>query len=209
MLTSSKQIGRIVGAEPLWDEALGAGNQHRAARMFGAELDESGEGQVETRKQALSDAEIMAAEVVDDPRLLAIILALSARPRPAKELVGIKIRQRGRLRALPESTAYRLLGRLRELGLVETHKGIDYRKRYYKLSALGESVKEKIRELLLGILKTSASKEDGKLVISESMLEEKTQEIGIEPALLIEALGLKRATRGYGARYVLPSKATR
>lgn len=93
---------------------------------------------MESRKQALSDAEIMAAEVVDDPRLLAIILALSARPRPAKELVGIRIRQRGRLRALPESTAYRLLGRLRELGLVETHKGIDYRKRYYKLSALGE-----------------------------------------------------------------------
>ena len=107
---------------------------------------------------------------------------------------------------LPPSTAYRVLKRLRELGLVESYRGIDYRKRYYKLTEQGVKVAEKLKELILDRLRGRANREDGKLVIRDRILEEEAEKMGPEPQLLVEALGLKRIERGYSAHYILPSR---
>jgi DNA-binding PadR family transcriptional regulator len=109
---------------------------------------------------------------------------------------------------LPQSTAYRVLKRLRELGLVEAYRGVDFRKRYYKLTDLGVKVAEKLKEMILEKLREKAEKSHrtGKLIVSRSKVEESAEAIGVEPRVLIEALGLKRSKEDYGEPYVLPKK---
>ncbi len=187
----------------------------------------------------LGDVKVLAAEVADNKRLLAMMLYLSTGAKAVKDVVSLRVYEARKVRVkkrvkervekpwgttyddvekevleeqwsyypLPQSTAYRILKRLRELGLVEAYRGLDYRKRYYKLTELGHRVANKLKEMLLELLRRSAEKKSDKLVIEASKLEELAKNIGIETGLLIEALGLRRAKNYYGAYYALPSRA--
>ena len=155
--------------------------------------------------RVVTEAEVLAAEVASDKRLLAMILVLSSRPRQAKELVGVRFYEEGRWkqRTMPQSTAYRILKRLKELGLVEAYKGLDYRKRYYKLTELGRNVAEKLKELLIEKLKTVARIENGKYLVTESKIEET---IRLEASLVAEALGLRKGETYGKTYYVVPKR---
>ena len=128
-----------------------------------SEVDEWEEIESESEKEVgvLASEEVLAAEILSNPKLLAVFLKLGVRPCAAKELVGVAIleeQERGYSRSLerkkiPQSTAYRLLKRLIEAELVEACRGIDRRKRYYKLTELGEKVLDKVVEVIKSALK--------------------------------------------------------
>ena len=187
----------------------------------------------------VTEAEVLAAEVASNKRLLAMMLYLSTGAKSAKEIVGLRVYEARKVKVkkkvrvekgtgwgpiydyvekevleeregyhrLPQSTAYRVLKRLRELGLVKVYRGLDYRKRYYKLTELGQRVAEKLRGMILEKLKHIAEKKDGKHVIRPSRLEELAREMGVEQDLLVEALGLVRVEVGYSEYYALPKKS--
>jgi DNA-binding transcriptional ArsR family regulator len=69
-----------------------------------------------------------------------------------KEVVREVEEERYEPRRLPESSLYRLLYRLRRAGLVEVYRGLDARRRYYRLTSLGGEVYTRIREHLTGTL---------------------------------------------------------
>ena len=184
----------------------------------------------------LGDVEVLAAEVADNKRLLAMMLYLSTGAKAAKDVVSLrvyearKVRVKKRVREqvekpwgttydyvekevleeqwsyypLPQSTAYRVLKRLRELGLVEAYRGLDYRKRYYKLTELGRNVAEKLKELLIEKLKTVARIENGKYLVTENKIEET---IRLEASLVAEALGLRKGETYGKTYYVVPKRA--
>jgi DNA-binding PadR family transcriptional regulator len=187
----------------------------------------------------LSDIEVIATEIALDRRLLAMILALSKRPRYAEELVSLRIYGKRRVKVrkkvrepyrdrfgyteyrvvekevveeredyytMPPSTAYRALKRLRGLGLVETHRGVDFRKRYYKLTKLGQKVAEKVAALVRGKLKSAAKRHGGRYLLTEGDLEREARSMGVEPTLLVEALGLEQVEVDYRDYYALPEK---
>jgi len=128
-----------------------------------SEVDEWKEIESESEKEmgVLVSEEVLAAEILSNPKLLAVFLKLGVRPCATKELVGAAIleeQERGYSRSLerkkiPQSTAYRLLKRLVEAELVEACRGIDRRKRYYKLTKLGEKVLDKVVEVIKSTLK--------------------------------------------------------
>jgi len=109
---------------------------------------------------------------------------------------------------LPQSTAYRVLKRLRELGLVEAYRGIDRRKRYYRLTGQGVKVAEKLKELILDRIRSRANREGGELAVEDHVLEEEAKKMGLRPQLLVKALGLMRMERNRNVYYILPSKST-
>jgi len=183
----------------------------------------------------LGDVKVLAAEVADNKRLLAMMLYLSTGAKAVKDVVSLRVYEAGKVRVkkrvkervekpwgttyddvekevleeqwsyypLPQSTAYRILKRLRELGLVEAYRGLDYRKRYYKLTELGRNVAEKLKELLIEKLKTVARIENGKYLVTENKIEET---IRLEASLVAEALGLRKGETYGKTYYVVPKK---
>lgn len=57
---------------------------------------------------------------------------------------------------IPASTLYRLLSRLKRAGLVEEYRGLDARRRYYRLTPLGRKVYEKARAHLEASLRKAS-----------------------------------------------------
>ncbi len=178
----------------------------------------------------LGDAEILAAEALLDPRLLAIILALGERPRQAGELarslrvlvvrrvrVKKKVRvrdpgswgyreavreveeERAEPRPIPASTLYRLLARLRRAGIAEEYRGLDARRRYYRLTRLGREVYERARSHLLRTLHGKAR--SGQL--PWQTYEAIARSLRLDPQQLAEWLGLRIAGRGEERRVQL------
>ena len=183
----------------------------------------------------LGDVEVLAAEIAESKRLLAMMLYLSTGAKPAKDIVSLKVYEARKVRVkkkvrvpskspykpdkivekeveeerwdyyrLPPSTAYRVLKRLRELGLVEAYRGVDYRKRYYKLTELGRKVADKLREILQDYLKRNAERKEGKHVLEEHRIEKLAKRIGVEPSLLVRSLGLRKVEVGYSEYYAVP-----
>ena len=105
-------------------------------------------------------------------------------------------------RPIPQSTLYRLLGRLKRAGLVEEYRGLDARRRYYRLTGLGHQVYERVRAHILRALEARAN--EG--VVAWQDYEEIARGLGQPPEKLASILGL-RVTKTYGERHVhLPGK---
>jgi len=110
-----------------------------------------------SKKGILTLPEVLVIEVLGDPRFLNVILKLVRGPRAALDLVDnvIYFITNGKLSKIkvPRSTAYRILKRLRELGLIEVHVAIDKRKKYYALTDLGKLVADRVMKLIKKKLK--------------------------------------------------------
>ena len=129
---------------------------------------------------------------------------LAAGPRTAGELTSIIVYDgEGRYR-LPESTARRLLKRLVEIGLIEVYRGIDRRRRYYKLTATGESVARKLVSLVVDRLRRHAIRGSSRMLLDVEKLREEAYRLGVSPRLLVEVLGLKRVKSGDRVYYAIP-----
>jgi len=178
----------------------------------------------------LGDADILAAEALLDPRLLALILALGERPRQAGELAKnlrilvvrrvrvkkkVKVRdpgswgyretvreveeERAEPRPIPASTLYRLLARLRRAGLAEEYRGLDARRRYYRLTRLGREVYERARNHLLGVLAGKARSNTLPWEVFEAI----ARSLRLDPQQLAEWLSLRIVGRGEERRVQL------
>ncbi len=101
-------------------------------------------------------------------------------------------------RPLPASTLYRLLARLRRAGLVEEYRGLDARRRYYRLTPLGRQVYEHARRHILAVLR-KAAKEDA---LPWNKFEAIAQELGQPPEQLAQQLGIK-AAKSYGEKHAI------
>ena len=99
---------------------------------------------------------------------------------------------------LPASTLYRLLARLRRAGLVEEYRGLDARRRYYRLTPLGRQVYEHARRHILAVLR-KAAKEDA---LPWNKFEAIAQELGQPPEQLAQQLGIK-AAKNYGEKHAI------
>jgi len=118
--------------------------------------------------RVLPDPEILAAEILSNKKYLAVFLKLAKRPKTAKELVNSYIMVKRKVKSeygsyyeekwvatkFPRSTMYRVLKRLKELGLIEVYKALDYRKKYYRLTDLGKQVLEKVIKTIKESLKS-------------------------------------------------------
>jgi len=178
----------------------------------------------------LGDADILAAEALLDPRLLALILALGERPRQAGELAKnlrvlvvrrVRVRKKVKVRdpgawgyrevvreveeeraepsPIPASTLYRLLARLRRAGLAEEYRGLDARRRYYRLTRLGREVYERVRGHLLEVLRGKSRSN----TLPWETFEAVARSLRLDPQQLAEWLGLRIAGRGEERRVQL------
>ena len=178
----------------------------------------------------LGDADILAAEALLDPRLLALILALGERPRQAGELAKnlrvlvvrrVRVKKKVKVRdpgswgyrevvreveeervepsPIPASTLYRLLARLRRAGLAEEYRGLDARRRYYRLTLLGREVYERVRGHLLEVLRGKSRSN----TLPWETFEAIVRSLRLDPQQLAEWLGLRIAGRGEERRVQL------
>ncbi len=103
---------------------------------------------------------------------------------------------------IPASTLYRLLSRLKRAGLVEEYRGLDARRRYYRLTPLGSKIYEKARAHLEASLRKASR--DNQLAWEKFV--QICQSLGLDPSQLILALDL-RVTEDYGKKQVhIPAK---
>ncbi len=179
-------------------------------------------------RKVLSDVDVLASEILTNRKLLAVFLELGERPKQAKELVSASVYVKAKVKdrygdyeektipkKLPQSTMYRLLKKLVSVGLAEAYKGIDYRKRYYKLTELGDKVLNKVLATIKESLKNHMDKVSDyyKAGLEEyegyRVLEEKqfnkvvTKLFGVKPSLIIKLLNAVRKEAGYGERFIL------
>ena len=190
---------------------------------------ERGRGEKQARQaKVLSDPEILATEILSSRKHLAVFLKLAGRPCTAKELVNssimVKVKRKARehyeevvkeewrVKRLPKSTMYRILKRLKDLGLVEVYKGLDYRKRYYRLTDLGRKVLEKIvetiKETLRDDLKPSKELDLEEYKGYRGLSEEKFKELVYEKIRLpfrdvMKALNARRVKGSYYTYYLV------
>ena len=138
----------------------------------------SGEGNEEEKEKIITDEDVIYAEVMNDPRLLTLLLYLRKRPAPFNKLL--------RILEIPRSTFIKLLKRLQRTGLIEKCMGVDGRRRYYKLTKRGRRIASSCRDTILSTLKRHGSEyEDGRHVrIEKRKFNEILEEVfGISPSL--------------------------
>ncbi len=134
---------------------------------------------------------------------------LATGPKTAGELTSIIIYDGVDKYRLPESTARRLLKRLVEIGLIEVYRGIDKRRRYYRLTATGESVIRKLTSLVVDRLRRYAIRGSSGTLLDIEKLREEAYRLGVSPRLLVEVLGLKKVKSGDRVYYAIPPGSLR
>ena len=145
----------------------------------------------------LSDQEVLAIEIMSNRKLLAMLMALGSKPKNPRALVR---------KDIPQSTMYRLLRKLRDVGLVNQYKGIDFRKRYYKLTPLGLKVHDKIKEIIIEDVKRRAKEtRDGYYRIEHDQLKDISDKLGIPMGFIIQWLNAEKRADSWvdrgGERY--------
>jgi len=152
--------------------------------------------------RVLRKPETLAAEVLASKRLLAVFLRLYTGPRSAREIIDtpIYVVDGGKLveRRMPSSTAYKVIKRLLEVGLIEYYKGIDYRKKIYMLSSLGRSV----ASIVAKTLRRYIVRELGDEVKYEAFSTFVARELGLDPELVIDVINASKYEGRYGEAYV-------
>jgi len=152
--------------------------------------------------RVLRKPETLAAEVLANKRLLAVFLRLYTGPRSAREIIDTPIYgvDGGKPveRRMPSSTAYKVIKRLLEVGLVEYSRGIDYRKKIYMLSSLGHSV----ASIVIRTLRRRIVRELGDEVRYEAFSTFVARELGLDPELVIDVIDASKYKGGYGETYV-------
>ncbi|MCE4601851.1 MAG: PadR family transcriptional regulator [Desulfurococcales archaeon] len=219
-----------------WDRPARPG---RGPRVAGVEYMKK-MGEDLENQTLIADPDLLAAELLTDRRILGVFLALAARPRQAGELLGVRVWSRWKEKArktvrerdsrgwgyrevertveeekqgfkrVPASTLYKLLQRLAEAGLVEAGRGLDKRRRYYKLTDRGREVLGRVKMMIHRALYRWAQEPRGQgveaprghRVLRLEDFQDRAREIGVEPRTLLETLGLRVEGERY-SRYVL------
>jgi len=99
-------------------------------------------------EELLSDPELLATEIVENPRMLSIFLRL-ATPKTAKALLNTKIPND---RGVAKATLYRWLNKLQRMKAVSSAKGLG-RARYYRLTEQGHEILNIIKRIMKEVLR--------------------------------------------------------
>jgi len=209
--------------EELEEEYLGSGVEKE---VVGRKTSEE-EGMA---RKVLTDVDVLASEILTNKKLLAVFLELGERPKQAKELVSARIYVKAKVKdrygdyekyvgkKLPQSTMYRLLKKLVNTGLAEVYRGIDFRKRYYKLTELGKKVLNKVLEVIKETLKDYMDKIDyeytkqyevlskykGYRVLTESEFKNVVAKLfSVNPSLIIKLLNAIKERKSYSENFIL------
>jgi len=116
-----------------------------------------------------------------------------------REVVREAEEERAEPRPIPASTLYRLLARLKRAGLAEEYRGLDARRRYYRLTLLGREVYERARSHLLGVLTGKARSN----TLPWETFEAIARSLRLDPQQLAEWLSLRIVGRGEERRVQL------
>jgi len=181
-------------------------------------------------RKVLTDVDVLASEILTNKKLLAVFLELGERPKQAKELVSARIYVKTKVKDrygdyvekfvpkdLPQSTMYRLLKKLVNTGLAEVYRGIDFRKRYYKLTELGKKVLDKVLGTIKETLKDrmdkvseyaerykNLRKYEGYRVLTDSEFNNVVIKLfGVKPILIIKLLNAVRERKDYSENFIL------
>ncbi|RLE86702.1 MAG: hypothetical protein DRJ96_06560 [Thermoprotei archaeon] len=139
----------------------------------------------EEERELVTDADVLAAEALTNRRLLTLLLMLASGPKYASSIAEV----------IPHSTAHRLLRKLEELGVVASYKGVDGRRRYYKLTERGEAVLNNVTRVLRNYV-AKLFRKYGKRVSSGYILEPGLlkkaveEQLGVPLSLIVGFLGL-------------------
>ncbi len=197
-------------------------DEYGSEEGFEREYSGGGFGKGVEGRSVLSDAEVLASEIIGNKKLLAIFVRLGSKPRSAKELVNVSVfevvKKRDRYGGyseevvavrLPQTTMYRLLKRLVDVGLVEVRRGIDYRKKYYRLTDLGREVLGKVKGLIkqamrdLYVSPSSLGISSKYKAVSVGRFKDFVKnQLGLDPSDVALILGASKFEKGYSEYYV-------
>ena len=156
----------------------------------------------------VSEPEVIAAEILTNPKMLAVFLELGERPKAAKELVNagryVIKKVEGKYGTetkivklpLPTSTVYRILRKFVDTSLVRVYKGVDRRKKYYKLTEKGEKVLEKILQIIVDTLRKEGEKDEKRRGYRKlyyiTFQKEVAKRFKVRPSLVMTLIGAER-----------------
>ena len=145
-------------------------------------------------KKFLTDEEILAIDIVNNSKNLAVILSLKE-PKTSTELISVKVCKNGKLTSLSQSSMFNLLKKLKELRVVEVFSAVDRRKRYYRLTDFGKNVYNHVEKLIYKVMKDYIEVEvdEEKRIVKKKICKDIFDEIAlrdlkIDPEILHKAI---------------------
>lgn len=177
--------------------------------VLGEEVVEDSEVLVEDREgvgggvsQAKAiDPFITASEVLSSSRLLGLFASLC---------LGGHVSELSRKSGLPLSTTLRILKKLEGVGVVEVVRGLDRRKKFYRLTKLGEEVVKHVRRVITNSV--NGEKESQYIYVREVDFNKLAKDLGINVSLLAALLNASKIERrglsfsdGAYYKWVLPT----